>query len=190
MQKIKEAKARFLAKYNPTQSFEVALARAINASVQRNRYLNQDDKDNYKVKRDIREQWKGILKNIANFHCEVRNERVYQGSIEMVKETVNLVSPKSQIKISHAQKSLAVYLKHLWCFDEDKIRAQYFPQIYPVQCPVDAIILRKIKWKGQPWTTVDCIHTHWKMIDAVKKYIEESGQKYSIHEWELINFLQ
>lgn len=189
MTKIEEAKKRFLLRYNPTQSIRVALSKAINASVQRNRYLSPADKSDLKKIKEIRKEWETLLETIAITFKEKQNEESYGKTIELVRESVNLKSGDSKIKISHAQKSLAVFLKHLWCFDKDKLPTRYASEIFPVHCPVDAVILRKIKWAGKPWTSIDSIDDHFQMITAIKNFIKNSDQNYSLIEWEVLSFI-
>ena len=81
-------------------------------------------------------------------------------------------------RISHSQKSLSIFSKHLWCLnliDE------------PVFCAVDAIILGKTDAPSNiKWTKISTIEAHRESY----KYIETKASKsgLSIALWELSEF--
>jgi len=191
--KIRQAKDAFLWKYNPSQSVEIALSESIDAAVQRNTYKSKSEKANLKIIKSIRKQWKACLYQNAKIFTKNRSEDTYLESVELIKLSINEYCRnhnfESKIKISHAQKSLSVFLKHLWCFQTEKVPDEYTPQIYPPQCPVDSIILNKIGWRKQKWTTVDSIKEHMEMIEAIREYAKTTKEDLSLAEWELFEFL-
>ncbi len=81
-------------------------------------------------------------------------------------------------RISHSQKSISVFLKHLWCMGCSPM---------PIQCPIDRHVLGLLPNGKQfgPWTLVNDIQTHSATILALKQI---SGAK-PLAEWELVNFL-
>lgn len=80
-------------------------------------------------------------------------------------------------RISHSQKSISVFLKHLWCMGHSPM---------PIQCPIDRHILALLPNGKQfgPWTLVNDIQIHSATILALKQI---AGAK-SLAEWELVNF--
>ena len=81
-----------------------------------------------------------------------------------------------RFRLAHAQKSLAVCLKHLWCMD-------IIPE--PPMCPIDRGILAKVGIHDC-WTKLDdvCVYESWK--NAVWKKASEKNM--SIAEWELVDW--
>jgi hypothetical protein len=72
-------------------------------------------------------------------------------------------------RISHAQKSISVFLKHLWCMD-------IIPQ--PPQCPVDRMILERAgrRYPDTKWGYVNTIEEHMKKI----KHLQDAASKQSL----------
>lgn len=77
-------------------------------------------------------------------------------------------------RLAHAQKSLSVCLKHLWCMD-------IIPE--PPMCPIDRGILVKVGIHDC-WTKLDdkCKYESWK--EAIEKAATEKNM--SMAEWELM----
>ena len=79
-------------------------------------------------------------------------------------------------RISHAQKSLSLVLKHFWCLDLVAM---------PPQCPVDrpALVAARAGELNSKWTDVNSIAAHkYKM-----QFLAEAAAKenLTIAEWEL-----
>lgn len=81
---------------------------------------------------------------------------------------------ESSISFGTAQKLVNLYLKYLWCigFIEE-----------PPSCPIDSIILKKIKDYKTRWTTMT--EEQYKL--TIKKIEQKKGDK-SIANWELEEF--
>lgn len=132
-------KTTFLDKYNHKRDVQFALAQSIKASVQHNpTYTNDIDYSN-KIK--FRNYWKLRLQQIGLTFLENRDlkfylETVVDFSMEMNSVFSEILMPNKELydngfRIAHSQKSISVYLKHLWCMD-------IIPP--PPCCPIDRII--------------------------------------------------
>jgi hypothetical protein len=168
-------KKEFLQKYNSDRSEKTALTQAINASVRRN-CLYQNNL-NTKDREQIKDKWKETLIKFGKKYENHVSEEEFVNDIEEIKKEMKELPGK--FKISHAQKSLSVYLKHLWCLD--KIQE-------PPVCPVDRKILEKA---GAPvakraWTRIDNVKDYKEQLEYIKIKAEESNK--SIATWELYNF--
>lgn len=177
-----EKQIEFLNEYNSQRSREKAVEEAINAAIRRNKYIF--DIIDPRLKADFKSLWGEILEEKAKALHSETDEQTYCKIIEQVKQTLNdNAAPKLKIKISHAQKSLSVYIKHLWCCESEASSGR--PKIKPVHCPVDRVVLDLIGWRGRPWTQVDSIKEHLEHIYAIREWV---GATTSLSEWEVINF--
>ena len=166
-----------------------------NGSVQIHRQLYNDPKN-----KDVEKIDKGIAKKFKDDKIEFRKclikfcedgllpmyesqgvfESVHCQNIEELKKHANSCPYKHVLFESHynigvAQKLLNLRLKYLWC--AGKIAR-------PTHCPVDGIILRHVKWPGEPWTRWECIDEYKAAIAWIKK---STGNKH-IADWELYTF--
>jgi len=82
-------------------------------------------------------------------------------------------------RLSHAQKSLSVYCKHLWCMCK---------MGEPATCPVDRGILRAVYPRQDVplWTEVDKIDTHKEQLRRLQDGADAKGQSLAV--WELLTF--
>lgn len=173
-------KIEFLDIYNPTKSIEEALFKSINAAVQRNRIYVKGISN--KNKKDIRRFWKQKLVLLAekykkhNWSIDTHNKEIVKLKLEMNDKFKDLID----FRISHSQKSISVYFKHLWCMND-------FP--IPCQCPVDRRILTRLKvpYKERSWGYINEISIHKEKIDLIKERSLKDGYD-TISEWELCNF--
>ena len=179
-------KSNFLEKYNPNKSIEVALSNAVKAAVQHNilytKNLAQSER------KEIRSYWFESLKSIGlKFENQVTLAE-YELIISELKDKINqkfgmYFQSKSrhgsEFRISHAQKSISIYVKYLWCLD-------LIPE--PKICPVDRVILTQTdaKSKDVAWGYVNDVSEHKRKF----KYIIESAAaaNLSIAKWELFLF--
>jgi hypothetical protein len=179
-------KSNFLEKYNPNKSIEVALSNAVKAAVQHNilytKNLAQSER------KEIRSYWFECLKSIGlKFENEVTLTE-YELIISELKDKINkkfgiYFQSKSrhgsEFRISHAQKSISIYVKYLWCLN-------LIPE--PKICPVDRIILTQTAAKSNDvaWGYVNEVSEHKRKF----KYIIESAAvaNLSIAKWELFLF--
>lgn len=132
-------KDTFLDKYNPKRDVQFALAQSIKASVQHNPTYTKNIDHSSKIK--FRNYWKVRLQEIGLTFLENRDlkyylEQVVDFSVEMNSMFSEILSPNKEFydngfRIAHSQKSISVYLKHLWCMDA-------IPP--PPCCPLDRII--------------------------------------------------
>ena len=174
-------KAEFLTKYNSLKSIEIALSKSISASVQHNK-LYSKDLDN-KQKKVIRDYWKEELRTLyLNFVDSPWGELEHNHKIIQLKDAMNIkFINQIDFRISHSQKSISVFFKHLWCLD--------LLSVAPPQCPIDRVILTRIGLpiRERKWGYVNTIEDHKQKIDLVKNHASIEGYN-CISEWELFNF--
>jgi hypothetical protein len=183
MNKLKE---EFLNRYNPKRNLEKALSSAISAAVQHNSLYRKEATS--KEKESVRCKWTAFLKLKKKDYENEQTVEKYENDIQELSDLMNesfsesfLSEPHQKFKtepgfrISHAQKSLSVFLKHLWCMGEAAT---------PPQCPVDARILTMAgkKYPNTKWGYVNSIDEHRKKISFLEAATEASQ---SLAEWEL-----
>lgn len=177
-------KKKFLKKYNPNSSKDVALRSAIKAAVQHNKLyvdgLPQSDRE------DVRTAWKDQM----IFHIERLKPLItVEGFERAVEELWGHMNNQHEryfdkqsggFRISHSQKSLSVYIKHLWCMNDiDE------PEI----CPVDRIILSNTEAKIKndiSWGSVNSMNEHRRKFSYIQKMAVDGS--LSVAQWELISF--
>lgn len=170
---LNSLKERFLDKYNPNRCHDVAVTEAIGAAVKRNVIYKEDVSS--KERKKLRDEWGVFLKNLA----VPKSDHEYEDQIESLKKRMNELfrsSFSNEFRISHAQKSISVYFKHLWCMGGRR----------QPQCPVDRGILKvaKAQPSEQAWGYVNSIEEHRKKIDILR--CAANGQHLAV--WELRNF--
>lgn len=185
-------KAAFLRRYNSSKSWDVALCSGIAAAVGHNSLYNPAATS--AERESVRCKWREFLTAMGEKYDAIQPVAVYENDIETLSARMNIECgrffysgkhPKFKtapgFRISHAQKSLSVFLKHLWCMGKVAI---------PPQCPVDRIILEKAgkKYPDTKWGYVNSIEEHrakTKVLIAAKNAIDKS---LSLAEWELLEF--
>lgn len=172
-------KDAFLKKYNPNRTIKTALSKSIGAAVQHNKiYLDVSVKD----RAHIRKYWGELLVQLyERFVSENWDESIYEDEIINLKDDMNnKFNDSIDFRISHSQKSISVFFKHLWCLD--KIST-------PPQCPVDRIILTRAKapYKERSWGFVDDIQTHRYKYNLIRQAAIKDGFD-DVVKWELENF--
>lgn len=182
-------KAAFLKRYNPNGTIETALNKAVGAALQHNRTYTNDV--NPARRKQFREQWKQELLQIND---RLGKEKFAFNSVLAEIENLSDVMNKQfgQIfidqhpryggrgfRIAHAQKSISVFMKHLWCMDK-------IPE--PPICPVDRriLILLGIDNEVMPWTAVDSIEVYLDQLNRIMAQAEKEGK--NIAQWELESF--
>lgn len=183
---MKKLKEKFLNRYNPKRTLEKALSSAISAAVQHNSLYKKEAK--LKEKKSVHCKWMAFLKLKKKDYENEQPVEKYENDIQELKDLMNedfsksfLSEPHPKFKtepgfrISHAQKSLSVFLKHLWCMGEVAT---------PPQCPVDARILAIAgkKYPDTKWGYINSIDEHREKISFLEAAKEESQ---SLAEWEL-----
>lgn len=169
----------FLNRYNQSRTIEEALSKSIRAAVQRNRLYNNVPNEKRLHIRDI---WsKSLLQMSSRYLIENWSEPQYEEVIIELKSLMNdNFGELIDFRISHSQKSLSVFFKHLWCLGD-------FP--IPPQCPVDRIILTRANapHNERSWCFIDDIETHRIRYDIIMQAsIADGFDNVSI--WELENF--
>ena len=169
----------FLNRYNTSQTVGEALSKSISAAVGHNKLYN--NATNFQ-KEEIRCFWREKLLEIAkDFSQNSWDEDKHNKKIDELKQIMNTkFGDLINFRISHSQKSISVFIKHLWCIGN-------FP--LPPQCPVDRIILTRINapYNERSWGFIDDIETHIEKINLIKLAAKRDGFE-SIAEWELLNF--
>jgi len=167
---------QFLARYNPELSVKCALSSAINAAVQRNKlYVGNAPRAN------IRDIWRQQLLALQAVYVNQRTVTQYEADILNLRTNLNNAFPGSiDCRISHAQKSIGVFLKHLWCM------GLVAP---PPLCPVDAIILRVAGavYPTTNWGYVNTMAEHQAKV-AILVAAKNNAPQPTLAEWELAAF--
>lgn len=169
----------FLSKYNQSCTIEEALSKGISAAVQRNKLYNNVPNN---VRAHIRYIWSQALLQLSKRYAEEKwNESQYHNEIIELKKLMNETFGKSiDFRVSHSQKSISVFFKHLWCLGD-------FP--IPPQCPVDRIILIRANapYNQRSWGHINDIETHRERYSIIRRAsIADGFDNVSI--WELENF--
>ena len=169
----------FLNRYNQSRTIEEALSKSISASVQHNRLYN-NVLHNERV--PIRDFWSKSLIELSNRYAEENwLELEYESEIIELKRLMNdEFGELIDFRISHSQKSLSVFFKHLWCLGEIPI---------PPQCPVDRIILTRANapHNERSWGFINNIETHRERYDIIRQAAVADGFD-NVSIWELENF--
>lgn len=80
-------------------------------------------------------------------------------------------------RIAHSQKSLSIFLKHMWCITPN------MPM--PPVCPIDRNILKEAKIY-EPWTKLNCVEKYNEWLNK----IEYVAGKEPLARWELVKWNQ
>jgi hypothetical protein len=169
----------FLNRYNQSRTIKEALSKSISAAVQHNKlYNNLSNKERERV----RDFWSvSLLKLSCRYVKEIWNEHQYEDEIIKLKNIMNDNFVRLiDFRISHSQKSISIFFKHMWCLGDLPI---------PPQCPVDRIILTRANapYNERKWGFVNDIETHRKRYNILRlASIEDGFDNVSI--WELENF--
>lgn len=170
---------------NPEDENKAACV-AINVSVSRNPTYSENLSAN--DKQEIREHWESLLLDFYKKHKQGNvSRKEFFGYVDTIKEYMNSHFPDrfqndtegydKEFRLAHAQKSLSVFLKHLWCMGKMK---------EPPFCPIDGIILNDVLKKKGAWTKLNDKDTYDKYIEYVDKAVEKSNM--NVAEWEYSNW--
>jgi len=172
-------KLNFLKIYNHTCDITVAVNKSILASIQRNKIYNTNkvsDRD------EIKRYWKEQLSNIHERSNDIlASEENFIIEIETLKRNMLSKFPNLiQFRISHSQKSINVFFKHLWCMDLITT---------PLQCPVDRTILSiaNAPINQRLWGYIDSIEEYQNKINFLREKAKSDGFD-NLAIWELQNF--
>ncbi len=183
---IHQRQQAFLDKYNSNRSVNLALTSGLKAATQHNDLYSPD------VNRTIiKEYWKSLLQNIGAKYNTAQTEAIFLDDIVQMKSVMNshfCCSFKNKggryeqgFRISHAQKSLSVYLKHLWCMGMIET---------PPFCPIDRVILSRVGALDPRWCHVNTKKQYETHVDIIKTG-KKNNHLYdgdSIAVWELFEF--
>jgi hypothetical protein len=173
----------FLDKYNPKRDMQFALTQSIKASLQHNPTYTKDIDDFLKT--EFRDYWKVRLQQIGEYFLEVRDLNFYLDQVvlftaEMNSKFFQVLSPNKEnyengFRIAHSQKSISVYLKHLWCMD-------VIPA--PPSCPLDRIISERAGITLHvSWTKMNKISDVELALNLFQKLA--THQNKALCDWEL-----
>ena len=184
------AKRDYLARYNHELTEERAVSRAISAACQHNSLY--EPLIGTRVRQEVRTYWAELLHHMAQTYtvqqtCDRYLRDVHEMVVRMNETFAQAFRTQPHprygydpgFRVSHSQKSLSVYLKHLWCLG---VVAS------PPQCPVDAQILKKagIRYPEARWACVNSIPEHQAKVAVLSRKAEASG--LTLAEWELLQF--
>jgi len=198
---IAAAKKAFLAKYNRNRTDEEAESKAIGAAMRFNRvYEEAAGKIRPKLRACFRKKWIAALHYFSP-RCALPAtvDDVCKLVVELQERMLDAAKTVPIIvdfRLSHAQKSLSVYCKHLWCMGRLCRPCKPREPREPAICPVDRRIMTAV---GTPvrlraWGRVDDIATYKKQLrllqDAVAKENQDAvaKEKKSLAVWELLTF--
>jgi hypothetical protein len=162
---------------------------SINAAVQHNLLYAKNIQPNYKA--IIRTYWGECLDEVGGEFKKDVSVQNYENIITHLKDKMNKKFGEafsnesdhgSMFRISHAQKSISVFVKHLWCLGK-------VPE--PNICPVDRIVLNQTAAKLSndiAWGYVNSIEIHRKKF----KYITDAAaiEGLPVARWELFKFIE
>jgi hypothetical protein len=192
--KIQHKKQLFVRTFNrqtiPQNQFDRSIEAGIAAAVGRNRLYKRGLSSPGRLV--VRNAWSGYLAALATKYKSAQSESAYESDITVLKDSMNrnyqnCFSTNSDatqgydpgFRVSHAQKSISVMLKHLWCLG-------FIPE--PPQCPVDRIILTfaNAPYAIRKWGCVNTLDEHQKRIRHLKSCSKPCA--LSLAEWELLSF--
>ena len=187
---MKAHKDAFLKRYNPKRTRAKALSSGITASVQHNSLYRKDLER--ELKESVQCEWRSYLNGLIDRYTAQQSVADYERDVENLKAVMNdkfsdafLSEPHERYKtdpgfrISHAQKSISVFLKHLWCIGDVAC---------PPQCPIDRIILEAAgkRYPDTKWGYVNSIEEHRLKVGFLEAAKGESSELLA--EWELKKF--
>lgn len=184
---IQDSKNKFLDEFNKNRCKKNALTIAVKASLQHNK-LYRNNIDKYKREKFRNRLEKEIL-SITHEYIVPKSQEDFKNDMECLKFNINKEfshlfldettkdSLEPGFRISHSQKCLSVYLKHLWCMG--KIPMPPLP-------PIDRNILKITCNKNilPQWTKVNSIEEYNVLVE----YLINAAGEMHVTEWELINY--
>lgn len=101
-------------------------------------------------RKEVNEKWMNLLTTISEGYSNSKSLSEYKQDIEFLQEEMEKAFPGTvTFRISHAQKSLSVHLKYLWCKDPNRPA--------PPACPIDSMVLCRLGWPycREHWTRME-----------------------------------
>ena len=191
LEDLAEHKTRFLKRFpaarDLTAARSIALQDAVVSAVHQNALFAPRAKasDRYEVVG----RWKEILDSYASEYAEPVSSENYDKDLVRLTAQMNRTyghhfrqarHPKfgyePGFRVSHAQKSLGLVLKHYWCLDLVAM---------PPQCPVDrvALLAAHAGELNAKWTDVNSIEAHRLKVKFLADAAAAEGLELA--EWEL-----
>jgi hypothetical protein len=165
-----------------------ALSDATNSALQRNPTYTPGTTTQQAHR--FRDSWKDELVVIADEYVgRVKDRSGFEDDVVRLQKAMNdrygpilqHISSRCDpgFRISHAQKSLSLVLKHYWC--HGKIEE-------PPSCPVDRLILTIAGATSnlRTWTSVNTMHAYRDQINFLDQAALAAGESVAV--WELLNF--
>ena len=191
LEDLAEQKMQFLRRFGADQGPDVAHVRALqdaiaSAVVKNALYAPAATASN---RFDASAGWKQMLEEIAAEYAEPASAEKYEADLVRLQAHMNrgfgqyfrqARHPKfgyePGFRISHAQKSLGLVLKHYWCLGLAAM---------PPQCPVDrpVLVAARAGELNSKWTDVNSIAAHQFKMQFLAQAAEK--ENLSIAEWEL-----
>jgi hypothetical protein len=173
---LRQSKFNFLKKYNSSETIEQGLSDSINSSVGHNKLYTKNLVE--RERKEITTEWCKKLKKLSEKYIDKKPIKTFENDILNLQKIMNKeFGEKIYFKLSHSQKSLSIFLKHLYCLNIIEI---------PPCCPIDSIVLRKTESLNKTWTTVDDLKTHRDRFSYIQKESKKLGM--NVCHWELITF--
>ena len=117
------------------------------------------------------------LKSLEKKYRKKVSEKDHIENIEKFKDGLSDDFPAvlrgKKMRLGPAQKAVNLYLKFLWCLGYIK---------EPPHCPIDGIVLTKVKSKIK-WTKLDDVEEYKEIIELIRARAKAGNQ--SIAKWEL-----
>jgi hypothetical protein len=185
--RLSHLQQEFLGRTNPPRTRQRALAAGIAAASQHNVLYRAGVEAS--AKREVRDGWLARLDELALRYARPRSATDYEHDVEWLWRDMNSQFAAAfyrqrhprygydpGFRISHAQKSLSIVLKHLWCLGEVAM---------PPQCPVDSVVLRRVglRYPNTRWAYVNSIEDHRSKIQSLEEKAHEA--ELPLAEWEL-----
>ncbi len=182
---IKIAKREFAEQF-PVRNGEIDCARyGVDVAVVRAHLYTPNT-----VHQDIREFWINQLISIGGKYRTKQSIETFISDIVNLKNSMNTEFPgrfnngkdgyDNEFRIAQAQKSLSIFLKHMWCNN-------LITEIPPV-CPIDGVMLKYCRCFDS-WTKVNSIDSYNAHLAIVENKKERDGFK-SLAEWEVCKYGQ
>lgn len=129
----------------------------------------------YTIKSSPKDLMELFIKDIADIKSQMNKQ--FPNSFANAKQDYD-----NEFRLAHAQKSLSIYLKHLWS------RNQLGGNLPPV-CPIDGIILKSIGI-NDPWTKINTFDTtapgYNYYLDKLDKAAKQTKDPLAV--WELFQW--
>ncbi len=158
-----------------------AITDALNSAVRRNVLYASSSGH-----RRIREAWADELRERGEHYSVQRDQCYFERDIERLVGVMNSLFASELchegFRVSHAQKSLSVYLKHLWC-------SQQLGDAVPPVCPVDRLLLTYARAPRQlrSWTKTANLDVYRAQLESLK--VRAGSTPLAIWELETFNDL-